>query len=276
MIDPTWLLVTAASALTPVILLWLVATALRNVSIIDAWWGPGFAAVAWTAAVLRGPPWPDRTEALLVVVTIWAARLAVYLTGRLWGAPEDYRYATMRERHGSRFARRSLFTVFLLQGALIWIISAPLQTAILAPGPAAWHWLDFIGLVSCAVGLFFETVGDWQLARFTADPDHRGRVLDTGLWRYTRHPNYFGDCLMWWGLFFLAASTPWGPWTVVSPIVMTVLLLRVSGVSLLEKTIIDRRPGYADYMARTSAFIPWAPGNTSGGRRRTPEAKGGG
>lgn len=259
MIDPAWPAVTAAAALGPVAALWLVATFLRNVSIIDAYWGPGFAIVAWVAASLSASPPPGRTLLLLAVVTVWGARLGVYLAWRLWGEDEDYRYAAMRSAHGDSFALRSLVTVFLLQGALIWLISLPIQAAILVPGETTLGWLDLTGATVWAVGVYFESVGDWQLARFKADPANRGKVLDTGLWRYTRHPNYFGDFLVWWGLFLISCSTPFGPWTVLSPLAMSVLLLRVSGVSLLEKTITERRPRYAEYIERTSAFFPRPP-----------------
>jgi steroid 5-alpha reductase family enzyme len=153
----------------------------------------------------------------------------------------------------------SLLTVFGLQGALQWLVSLPLQVAPLRPGAAALGLLDAAGLALFATGLFFETVGDLQLARFRADPANRGRVLHRGLWRYTRHPNYFGDCLAWWGLWTVAAATPLGPWTIVSPLVMTFLLVRVSGVPLLERGLAKTRPGYADYVARTPAFVPWWP-----------------
>jgi steroid 5-alpha reductase family enzyme len=242
MIDSAWLATTAVAALGPTVVLWAVATVLRNVGIIDAYWGPGFALVAWVAAALHGPPLPVRSMLLLAVITLWAARLGVYLTWRLWGEPEDYRYAAMRKEHGEAFPLRSLFTVFLLQGALLWIISAPLQAAILVPGDRALGWVDGIGVAACVVGIYFEAVGDWQLTRFKSDPANRGNVLDTGLWRYTRHPNYFGDFMVWWGLFLIAC-----------------LLLKVSGVSLLETTITERRPQYADYIERTSPFFPWPP-----------------
>lgn len=259
MIAPSSLAVTALAALGPAVGMWILATSLRNVSIIDAYWGPGFAIVAWVAALLAGAPLTPRTTALLAVVTVWSVRLGVYLAWRAWGEPEDYRYAAMRRAHGSAFALRSLFTVFLLQGALIWIISSPLQAAILVPGDRAPGWLDAVGLLACVVGIAFEAVGDWQLVRFRSRPENRTRVLDTGLWRYTRHPNYFGDFLLWWGLYLLACSTPFGPWTILGPLIMSGLLLKVSGVALLERTITERRPEYADYVRRTSPFFPRPP-----------------
>jgi steroid 5-alpha reductase family enzyme len=165
----------------------------------------------------------------------------------------------MRENFGPNFWWISYFQTFLLQGLLLWIISAPLLVAMDAEDPDRFTPLDVIGAAVWAVGIFFEAVGDWQLARFKADPANKGKVMRTGLWRYTRHPNYFGDACVWWGLFIIAAGTPWGVATVFAPVIMTVLLLRVSGVALLERTITRRRPEYADYIESTSAFVPWPP-----------------
>jgi steroid 5-alpha reductase family enzyme len=153
----------------------------------------------------------------------------------------------------------SLFTVFALQGALVWLISLPLVVAQVAPEPVALGLFDALGVASWLAGIVFEVGGDWQLARFRANPANKGRVLDTGLWRYTRHPNYFGDCLVWWGFFAIALAVPGGIYTVVSALVMTTLLLRVSGVTLLERTLTKTKPGYADYVARTNAFVPGPP-----------------
>jgi steroid 5-alpha reductase family enzyme len=165
----------------------------------------------------------------------------------------------MRRHWGARFPIVSLFTVFALQGVLMWIVSLPLQVAQAAPAPARLGPLDAFGAALWLVGMVFESVGDWQLARFKADPANAGRVMDRGLWRYTRHPNYFGDCLVWWGFFVLASGVPGGAYTLVSPIVMTILLRRVSGVTLLERSLLKRREGYADYVARTNAFVPGPP-----------------
>jgi steroid 5-alpha reductase family enzyme len=164
----------------------------------------------------------------------------------------------MREGHGARFWWVSLFTVFAFQGALLWVISLPVQVAVVASGPPGLGVTDALGIALWGIGFAFEAVGDAQLSRFRADPGSRGKVLDTGLWRYTRHPNYFGDALQWWGLGLLALSTgAW--WALASPVLMNLLLLKVSGVTLLEKDIAGRRPGYADYVRRTNAFLPWLP-----------------
>jgi len=238
------------------LLLWAVSLRLRDASIVDPFWGAGFVLAAWVSHAAAGAG-GARAWLALALVTAWGLRLSVHLLRRNAGHGEDFRYAAMRRGHGKRFWWVSLFTVFLLQGALLWSISLPLQKAISASGRPAGA-LEAAAALLWAVGFLFEVVGDRQLARFKADPASRGRVLDTGLWRYTRHPNYFGDAVQWWafGLLGLGAGAPW---TLLSPALMTFLLLRVSGVALLEKDIAGRRPGYRDYVERTSAFFPLPP-----------------
>jgi steroid 5-alpha reductase family enzyme len=193
-----------------------------------------------------------------VLVTVWGTRLSTYLAIRNLGHGEDYRYQAMRRRWGRRFPLVSLGTVFILQATLMWIVSLPVQlTMEMSDDPG---WPAFIGIAVWGVGMLFETIGDWQLARFKRDPDNAGKVMDRGLWRLTRHPNYFGDFCVWWGLFLVAVTGVSMLWTMIGPILMSTLLLRVSGVALLEKTITSRRPGYADYVRRTSAFFPRPPG----------------
>jgi steroid 5-alpha reductase family enzyme len=234
----------------------------RDASIVDVFWGPGFAVAAGVYLSLADG-WAPRGVLTMVLVSLWGVRLAAHILWRGRGEGEDYRYREMREKHGARFGRVSLFTVFLLQGLLIGWISAPLLQAIRAPRPASWTAFDVAALVLFVLGLAFETVGDLQLARFRSDPANRGKVLRTGLWRYTRHPNYFGDAVVWWSFFLLALGTPGSLWTIVSPLSMTFLLLRVSGVGLLEKKLRRTRPEYADYVARTNAFLPWFPKSVS-------------
>lgn len=165
----------------------------------------------------------------------------------------------MRKRIGDRFALVSLFSVFGLQGVLMWVISLPLQFAQLSREPARLTWLDFLGAALWFIGLSFEAIGDFQLTMFRINPANKGKVMDRGLWAYTRHPNYFGDALLWWGFFVIALGTPRGWWTVISPVLMTTLLMKVSGVALLEKTLVKTRPEYRDYVQRTSAFVPMPP-----------------
>ncbi len=234
--------------------LWLWSLSLRNASIVDVWWGPGFATLALFTWLLA-----EEGNALVTALTVvWGLRLGAYLLWRNAGKGEDPRYAAMRRHHGERFGRVSLFTVFGLQGVLMWFVSMPVQVA-QAGGPASFGPFEAVGVGLFSLGLFFETVGDWQLARFRADPANAGAVMDRGLWRYTRHPNYFGDCCAWWGIFLVALPAPGAVFTVGSPLLMTLFLLRVSGVALLERSIGKRRPGYAEYQRRTSAFVPLPP-----------------
>ena len=240
------------------LVLWLLSLPLRNASIVDAFWGSGFVLAAFAVTFADGGAGagPRRTLAL-ALVSAWGLRLSLHLLRRNAGHGEDPRYAAMRRGHGQRFWWVSLFTVFLLQALLVWLISAPVQVAVADPSTALGP-LDAAGGLVWAVGLLFEAVGDWQLARFRRDPASRGRVLDTGLWRYTRHPNYFGDACAWWGLGLIGLAAG-APWSLLGPALMTFLLVRVSGVALLEKDIAVRRPGYRDYVARTNAFLPWFP-----------------
>jgi len=245
-----------AALVAAMLLLWGWSIPLRNASIVDAFWGSAFVLAGWTAALAAGGSGARRGLAL-ALVTAWGLRLTLHLLRRNLGHGEDPRYAAMRRGHGARFWWVSLFTVFLLQALLAWLVSLPVQAAVTAPATPLGT-LDAAAVVLWGVGLGFETVGDWQLTRFRRDPSSRGKVLDSGLWRYTRHPNYFGDACAWWGLGLLGAAAG-APWTLFAPALMTFLLLRVSGVTLLEKEIADRRPGYRAYVRRTSAFIPWFP-----------------
>jgi steroid 5-alpha reductase family enzyme len=243
-----------AAALTCV---WLFSLPLKNASIADVAWGAGFVMTTWASLALAERS-TSRTWLLVGLTTIWGVRLTVYLLWRGWGAPEDRRYAAIRRNTGPRFWLISLLTVFMLQGALMWFVSLPLQLAIAHGGTAPLGWLDFAGVLVWTIGFLFETVGDWQLAQFKRDPHSAGQVMDRGLWRLTRHPNYFGDFCAWWGLYLVAAAGGAG-WMIASPLVMSGLLLKVSGTPLLERTIADRRPGYAAYQARTNAFFPGPP-----------------
>lgn len=250
---PELLLTTAVVTTVAMVVVWLASLALHDASIVDPFWGTGFTIVAWTAFFAAGHR-GAHDLLLALLVTVWGTRLSGYLLWRSRGKEEDYRYQAFRRRWGSRFWIVSLFTVFLLQGVLLWIVSLPVQVAMIAPGNIGV--LTAIGIVLWGIGISFETIGDWQLARFKADPDNRGKVMDRGLWRYTRHPNYFGDFCVWWGIFMAALDASGTAWTVLGPMLMSWLLIRVSGVAMLEKTIATRRPGYDDYAARTNAFFP--------------------
>ncbi|MGH7895049.1 MAG: DUF1295 domain-containing protein [Candidatus Binatia bacterium] len=239
------------------VVLWVVSLRTKDVSIVDIYWGPGFVVVANVAA-LTGAGTDPRRLLVLLLVSGWGLRLGGYLFWRNRGRGEDFRYAAMRRRIGPRFGLVSLVTVFLLQATLMWVVSWPVQWAVAVPSPPSLGLLDAVGVALWAVGLLFEAGGDLQLARFKADPTSAGRVMDRGFWRYTRHPNYFGDACVWWGLYALACGAD-GWWTLPGPVVMSVFLMRVSGVPMLERSLVKRRPGYAEYVARTSAFFPWPP-----------------
>lgn len=240
------------------LLTWLISVLVNDASIVDIVWGFGLVVATWTTYIVGDPT--ARGLLTAVLVSIWGLRLTIYLAWRNLGKPEDHRYQAMRRKHPDSFWLRSLLTVFLLQGALMWIVAlAPVSTQVPpADGSVGLGWVDYLGAGIWLIGLVFETVGDLQLARFKSQPGSKGKVMDRGLWRYTRHPNYFGDFCVWWGLFLIAlANGAW--WAVVSPIVMSVLLLRVSGVRLLEKGIVRRRPEYARYIETTNAFFPGPP-----------------
>jgi steroid 5-alpha reductase family enzyme len=237
---------------------WIVSLAVRDASIVDIVWGLGFVIVAWVSFTVADGP-TARRWVVVVLTTVWGLRLAGYLAWRNLGKGEDPRYRAMRRRHGARFGLVSLYLVFGLQGVLMWVVSLPVQAAQVPDAPSGLVVLDFVGIALWCVGMFFETVGDVQLARFKADPASKGQVMDRGLWRYTRHPNYFGDFCVWWGLYAVALATGDAWWAIAGPLVMSVLLLRVSGVTLLERHMETRRPGYADYVRRTSAFFPRPP-----------------
>ncbi len=231
---------------------WLFSLAKNDVSFVDSLWSLFFLIAAAVFAV-QAEQLSLRGTLVLVLVTIWSLRLSVYITARNWGEPEDYRYQSIRRNYEPGFGWKSLYIVFGLQGVLAWVISLPLLPAVMSG--AALGPLDVIAAALWLVGFIFEAGGDYQLARFKRDPANKGRVLDTGLWRYTRHPNYFGDFCIWWG-FYLFAVAAGGWWSIVAPLLMSFLLLRVSGVAMLESTIGYRRPEYANYIRRTNAFFP--------------------
>ncbi len=239
-------------------LTWLVSLVKHNASIVDIVWGFGFVVVGWTSWAVTDTT-GARSTVLLTMVTLWGLRLAGYLWWRNHGAGEDFRYAAMRRRIGSRFGLVSFVTVFVTQGALMFVVSLPLPFGMQTDHQERVDLLTAVGVAVWAVGLCFEALGDAQLARFKSDPANAGAVMDRGLWRYTRHPNYFGDFCVWWGIFAVGARSWPAVVSVIGPLTMSVLLLRVSGVTLLEKSLTKRRPGYAEYVSRTSAFFPRPP-----------------
>jgi steroid 5-alpha reductase family enzyme len=247
-----------AIILTVLTFVWLLSLRLQDASVVDVFWGLGFVLLTWLYCLLS-PTLTPRSWLVAMLVTVWGARLSWHIFRRNHGKGEDPRYQAMRRSHGRAFWWRSLFTVFWLQGAILWFVGLPLLVAVRARQPAALTAIDMVGVVLFAIGFGFEAVADRQLRQFRADPSNRNRVLDRGLWRYTRHPNYFGDATLWWGLYAIAAATPGGWLTVLSPALMTFLLRRVSGVTLLEQSLKASKPGYQAYIASTAAFFPWFP-----------------
>lgn len=258
MLDLDVQLLTLAAAASVMVLAWLVSLPLRDASVADVAWGMVFVAIAWTA-LAAGDGYEGRSLLIAVLLTIWGTRLSAYIWWRHDG--EDKRYVAMRERQGPSFPLRSLATVFLLQAGIAWVVSAPVQAAAADPTPASLGALAYIGAAVTVFGIGFEAAADVQLSRFLAakSEGRESGVMDKGLWRYSRHPNYFGNATLWFGIWLIALETGSAWWSVLGPLVMTFFLLRVSGVALTEKTIAKRRPGYAEYMERTSAFVPLPP-----------------
>lgn len=242
--------------------LWLISLRLKDVSFVDAWWGLGMVVLALASFVASGPASPH-TLALTLLCAAWGLRLGVHLLLRWRREGPDRRYqALLAHAQGERgwsFAKASLIFVFATQAPLQFIVCLPVQLGQVAPNPAPVGPLAWAGLALGLIGLAFETIGDAQLAGFKADPNSHGKVLDTGLWRYTRHPNYFGDACVWWGLYLIAAETAHGIWALPGPILLTWTLMKWSGAPTVEGRLRKTRPGYEAYLARTSSFIPWPP-----------------
>jgi len=257
-----------AAGLALAVAVWLASIALRKVSIVDTFWswlvfGPALVyavrlepAADATAGAVNSPGLGLRATGILLLAGAWALRLSLYVAWRNWGHPEDRRYQAIRARNEPGFAWKSLYLVFGLQALLGWVVSMPLLAALAGRQP--FGWLDAAGAAVAALGIGCEALSDWQLARFKAAGAGPDAVMDRGLWRYTRHPNYFGEFLAWWGLYLMAAACG-GAWSVVSPLLMSVLLLKVSGVTLLEVDLAGRKPDYRAYVARTNAFFPGPP-----------------
>jgi steroid 5-alpha reductase family enzyme len=239
-------------------LLWGLSIIIKNVSIVDIFWGPGFV-ISALYYFIETDGYPLRKIIMLILVSIWGIRLSVYLAWRNIGKGEDFRYTQFRKSYGeNRYWWISFFQTFLLQGVLMWIISSPLLGAQFYAEKNSLGILDFTGLCSWIIGFCFESIGDIQLARFKADPLNKGKVLNTGLWKYTRHPNYFGDAAVWWGFGLLSmAAGSFIP--VLGSLIMTGLIIKVSGVALLEKSLVEKKPQYKEYIEKTSAFLPWFP-----------------
>jgi steroid 5-alpha reductase family enzyme len=242
------------ASLALMLIAWAVSLVRRDAGLADVFWGPAIAAGGVAYAAIGEPS--ARAALALGLALVWALRLAAHLLRRNHGQPEDRRYRAIRARHEPGFACKSLYLVFGLQAVLAWVVGLPLYGVVIAGG--ALGVLDVAGAALAVFGLGYEALADWQLARFRRAADAAHGVMERGLWRYSRHPNYFGEVCVWWGLWLIAlAGGAW--WTAIGPALLTVLLLRVSGIALTEKDIADRRPGYRDYIRRTSAFVPWRP-----------------
>jgi len=239
-------------------LLWIISITLKNVSIVDLFWGFGFVvATVFYFIITNGNN--IRKVILLILVSIWGLRLSIYLTWRNYGKGEDFRYKEFRKKYGEkRYWWVSFFQTFLLQGVLMWLISATLLGAQFEGADRSPGLLDFAGILLWVIGFTFEAGGDFQLARFKSDPSNKGKVLDKGFWKYTRHPNYFGDSAVWWGYGLICISA--GNYLpVLGSLLMTALIIKISGVALLEKSLKDQKPQYKEYIEKTSPFIPWLP-----------------
>lgn len=239
-------------------LLWIWSVCITNASIVDIFWGIGFVVVN-TFYVFHLDKIEPRNIVLSILVAIWGLRLAIYLALRNIGKGEDFRYQEFRKNYGEkRYWWLSYFQVFLLQGVLILIVSLPLFGVHYSGFSGELFWLDYIAILIWTIGFIFEAGGDYQLYRFKKKQKNKGEILKTGLWKYTRHPNYFGDTFVWWSyaMFSIAAG---GYWQIIGAIVMTLLIIKVSGVALLEKTLQETKPKYKEYVAKTNSFFPWFP-----------------
>lgn len=238
---------------------WLLSLYRNNVTHVDSMWSLFFmvAAFSFSASIQHlGQDLSQRALLVMILLSIWALRLCLYLTWRNWGPHEDHRYAAIRKNNAPYFKLTSIYIVFGLQAVLAWVVSLSLLGAITSNAPL--NGADAAGVLLIISGLVWETVADYQLSRFKSNPGNHGKVLNQGLWRFSRHPNYFGECCVWWGFYLMAlAGGAW--WSVPSALLMTLLLLKISGVALLEKDIAERRPGYIEYLKSTSRFIPWRP-----------------
>lgn len=247
-------------------LLFVLSLLKKRNDVADVAWGPGFVLLALTSLVTAGAV-TSLSVAVSLLVTIWGLRLGLHIYRRNRSKPEDYRYAEWRKRWGRWFVVRSYAQVYLLQGALLYLIAIPVLLINTSPS-ASWNPLTFSGLALGLAGLILEAISDVQLSRFRRNPANRGKLMTTGLWAYSRHPNYFGEVLHWWGVWAMACAVPGGLASVLSPLLITFLILKISGIPLLEQKM-QHHPQFAEYKARVSAFVPLPP-KTKGEMPWTP------
>lgn len=261
------LIINAVVLVAVVLALWAISVKIGDVSFIDSFWGAGMALMAFTSWLQLGEP-GALANLLLAMTAAWGLRLGIYLLRRWRAEGEDKRYERMlrKDREKGRFAFAALTRIWLGQAVLLFLVSSPAQVGILSSeGPAPVTGLAWAGIALYLVGILFEWLGDWQLASFKSDLANKGKVMDQGLWRYTRHPNYFGDACAWWGIWLVAASISWevAAWTVIGPLFLTFTLVKWSGAALLETGMKHTRPGYEEYKRRTAPFIPMPPKKSS-------------
>lgn len=240
-------------------LMWLLSLKLINTSIVDIIWGFGFVLVNWIIHLLTPEEFITQKWIINILVTLWGLRLTAHIFLRNKGKPEDFRNAAWRKQYGQKWWWYSYLQTFMLQSALMLFISAPIIHIQATSIPTNIGMVEIFGIFIWIIGFFFKNVGDIQLKKFKKDPTNKGKLLNTGVWRYTRHPNYFGDAVQWWGFYLIAAGSTLGFLTIFSPIIMTYFLIKVSGVAMLEKSMEEKKPGYKEYMKTTNAFIPWFP-----------------
>lgn len=236
--------------------IFLFALWLKDNSIVDVAYGVAFVLLAWAGLLVIGSG-HTRQWLLVILVTVWGLRLAGHIFLRKQGEGEDFRYRQWRESWGRTFVWRSFLQIFMLQGAVIFLVALPVQLVINAPGGPLGN-LDRIGVLVWLFGFGFEAIGDWQLLQFKKNPDNKGKIIQHGLWRYTRHPNYFGEAVLWWGVFLVALNVPYGLLAIISPLLIDFLLLKVSGIPMLEAKY-ENNPEFMAYKSRTNAFFPWLP-----------------
>jgi len=247
--------------------MYLVGLAAKDNSLVDIAYGPAFVLTGWGTWWLADGPVHFRPLLLLALVSFWGLRLALHIGYRHQGRGEDFRYRSFREKWGNTLIWRSFLQIYLLQGAVVLIILTPVLLTIAVPGSGP-RWTDLLGGLLFALGIFFEAVSDWQLLRFTRNPANRGRIIRKGLWRYSRHPNYFGEAVLWWGILLIGLGSPIGIWGLISPLTIGFLLLKVSGIPMLEAKY-NGNPEFDEYKARTSVFFPWFPSTDNKNRPST-------
>ena len=255
-----------ALIMTCMLLLWLISIPLKDVSFIDSFWPTGFVVLAASTFLMTGGG-TDRRQLILLITAIWGARLASYLFFRWRREGPDGRYVALLDPAKGNVHTNSLVKVFLLQGVMLWLVSLPVQLGQIQAEPPGLGVFAWVGIALAVIGILFESIGDHQMAAFKSDPANHGKVMDRGLWRYTRHPNYFGDSCTWWGIYLIAAETSLGLWSVIGPVLLTWTLVKWSGAALLERRLRQSRPGYEEYLQRTSSFIPWPPARSGSGER---------